>query len=224
MGRATDNLPKCLNVVHGRSLLDHVLDAFREVGIKDVAIVTGYRAQDISHRVEVHFHNRHWATTNMIASLRTADRWLSSYKCIISYADIFFQQSAIEALQASRAEIAVLYDHDWLDLWKKRFAEPLVDAETFRLSEGRQVVEIGNRPRSLEEVEGQFMGVWSITPRAWHRMKILLDKMPTGIQDSIDTTALLQRWIDSDLGGIQAVRYEGAWGEVDRIDDLGVYD
>jgi L-glutamine-phosphate cytidylyltransferase len=224
MGDATEFLPKCLQVVHGRPLLDHVLGAYREAGIKDVAIVTGYRAQAIKHRVDVTFHNDQWSTTNMVASLRAADCWLSSFRCIISYSDIFFTRAAIESLRASTADLAVLYDRDWLNLWTRRFADPLVDAETFRLSEGRQVVEIGNRPKSLEEIEGQFMGVLSITPSVWQRMKSLLDGLPTGVQDSIDTTALVQLWIDADLGEVQAVGYEGVWGEVDSIDDLSVYE
>ena len=129
-----------------------------------------------------------------------------------------------ELLETSSAELAVLYDPDWLTLWNKRFADPLVDAETFRLSDGRQVIEIGQLPSSLEEVEGQFMGVWSIVPSAWRAMKGLLDGLPATLQESIDTTALLQRWIAADLGEIRAVRYEGIWGEVDSIDDLAAYE
>ena len=229
MGGATEFAPKCLQSVHGRPLLDHVMEAFHEGGIEQVAIVTGYRAQDISHRVDVTFHNDQWSTTNMVASLRTADQWLSTYPCIISYSDIFYESKAIEMLKAellgtSPAELAVLYDPDWLNLWNKRFADPLVDAETFRLSDGRQVIEIGQPPGSLEEVVGQFMGVWSVTPSAWRAMKDLLNGLPAALQDSIDTTALLQRWIASDLGAIQAVCYEGAWGEVDSAEDLTVYE
>ena len=229
MGDATDNSPKCLQTVHGRPLLEHVLDAFRQSGIHKVAIVTGYRAQDIRNRVDVTFHNEKWETTNMVSSLTAADEWLSAYPCIISYSDIFYEPQAVSLLQealllSGRSELTVLYDPRWLELWEKRFVDPLVDAETFRMSDKNEVIEIGGKPSSLDEIEGQFMGLWSVTPKIWQTLMDLLLTLPNPLQRSIDTTALIQRWIDNDCGVVRAIRYMGMWGEVDRAEDLAVYE
>ena len=160
----------------------------------------------------------------MIASLRTADSWLSEYRCIVSYSDIFFEASAINLLKDSSADIALMFDRRWLDIWQKRFVDPLTDAETFRLSDDCSLIEIGNTPQTVSQVDGQFMGIWIIRPSAWTEAKQLLDGLPSVVQDSIDTTGLLMRWIASNRARIEAIPYEGVWGEVDNQDDLKMYE
>ena len=223
MGDATAYTPKCLQVIQGRTLLDHVLEAFREAKVSNVAVVTGYRAARVEELVQLTFHNERWATTNMVASLRMADSWLSSFPCVVSYSDIFYGGTAIRRIRESDAELAVLFDRNWLSLWSQRFTDPLSDAEVFRLEDNRYIIEIGQDPRSISDVEGQFMGLWSITPPAWKRMKTLLEGMPESLQDSIDTTSLFQRWIDAGLGPIEAIEFSGVWGEVDNETDLALY-
>jgi hypothetical protein len=39
----------------------------------------------------------------------------------------------VASLLASDAALAITYDPGWLELWRQRFADPLVDAETFRI-------------------------------------------------------------------------------------------
>ena len=51
------------------------------------------------------------------------------------------------------------YDPNWLGLWIQRFGDPLLDAETFRLTPEHTLAEIGNKPKSVEEVQGQYMGL-----------------------------------------------------------------
>ena len=56
---------------------------------------------------------------------------------------------------------------NWLALWERRFGDPLLDAETFRLSSDGSLLEIGNKPRNVEEVEGQYMGLLRFSPEGW---------------------------------------------------------
>ena len=48
----------------------------------------------------------------------------------------------------------------------KRFDDPLSDAETFRLNSSSEIIEIGNKPSSIEEIEGQYMGLMSFSRKA----------------------------------------------------------
>ena len=36
---------------------------------------------------------------------------------------------------------------NWLELWSKRFENPLDDAETFKINEGGYLLEIGQKPK-----------------------------------------------------------------------------
>ena len=83
----------------------------------------------------------------------------------------------------SKAGLAVTYDPHWLKLWKKRFGDPLIDAETFRLNSDKSLVEIGNKPKSLSEVEGQYMGLLRFTPAGWNEVLRIRDGLSAAERD-----------------------------------------
>ena len=130
----TDERPKCLVEMRGKVLLDWQLEALRGAGVSDIAIVAGYKSELLSNRGLVEFQNPRWAETNMVSSLACAQEWLLSEPCIVSYSDIFYEALAVESLIKSTARLAITYDPHWLKLWEKRFDDPLLDAETFRLN------------------------------------------------------------------------------------------
>ena len=103
----------------------------------------------------------------MVASLTCAEQWLKLEPCIVSYSDIFYEASAILSLMNCTAPLAVTYDPNWLNIWGKRFNDPLTDAETFLINSHNEIIEIGNKPKSIEEVKGQYMGLLRITPHSW---------------------------------------------------------
>ncbi|MBF0128245.1 MAG: phosphocholine cytidylyltransferase family protein, partial [Magnetococcales bacterium] len=142
MGDLTDDRPKCLVELGGRPLLEWQLAALRGAGIREIAIVTGYKSGMLRGRGLTGFHNPRWETTNMVSSLACAGTWLREGPCIVSYSDIFYEASAVSSLMASSAELAVTYDPGWLPLWEKRFGDPLRDAETFRLDGEGRLLEI----------------------------------------------------------------------------------
>jgi choline kinase len=146
MKHLTEERPKCLVELHGKALLDWQLGALREAGISEIAIVTGYKRELLANRGLTEFHNPRWAETNMVASLACAQDWLRKGTCIVSYSDIFYSVCAVKALIASESFLALTYDVNWLKLWSKRFGDPLLDAESFRLSSENTLAEIGKRP------------------------------------------------------------------------------
>ena len=79
----------------------------------------------------------------MVSSLACAEAWLNQETCIVSYSDIFYSPTAVQSLMSCNASLAVTYDPKWLELWKLRFGDPLLDAETFRLTPENTLAEIG---------------------------------------------------------------------------------
>lgn len=216
----TDDRPKCLVELRGKALLDRQLEALRSAGIEEIAIVTGYRRELLINRELVEFHNERWADTNMVASLACAQDWLISEPCIVSYSDIFYSPVAVQSLLATRASLAITYDPNWLELWSQRFSDPLMDAETFRLRQGHTLAEIGKKPSSVEEVQGQYMGLLLFTPKGWAEVLRVLSGLPKEQFDKIHMTGTLQKVIEAGQIAIAAVPYTGKWGEVDSAEDL----
>jgi choline kinase len=219
----TDERPKCLVELRGRALLDWQLEALRAAGIKDIAIVTGYKRELLANRGLVEFHNARWAETNMVSSLACAQDWLQAEPCIVSYSDIFYSPVAVQSLIACKASLAVTYDPNWLELWTQRFGDPLSDAETFRLTPEHTLAEIGNKPQSIDQVQGQYMGLLRFTPEGWLEVLRIRSRLSVAERDSMHMTGTLQRVIDEYKLKVAAIPYGGAWGEIDSASDLDAY-
>lgn len=220
----TDKQPKCLLKIHGKSLLEYQIEALSKAGITNIAIVTGYLANTIQHpSIDHYFHNPLWSRTNMVYSLTRADDWLSESDCIISYADIFYQPSAIESLMKTPHAMAITYDVNFLGSWRARFAEPLDDLENFLINEEGFVKKIGGKPASFQEVMGQYMGLIKCTPAVWSKVTALIKKMPKIMSEKLDMTSLLSKLIEEGSEQIKAIPYSGVWGEVDNENDYILY-
>lgn len=223
MKKLTDERPKCLVELRGKTLLDWQLSALREAGIHDIAIVTGYRRELLGGRGLTEFHNARWAETNMLTSLACAEMWLRDTPCIMSYSDIFFATSAILSLINTDAALAITYDPDWRTLWEKRFSNPLLDAETFRLNTNGTLAEIGNKPQFIDEIKGQYMGLLRCSPEGWHEIQRICQNMTREECDGMHMTGVLQKIIEAGRIKVSAIPYSGTWGEVDSAQDLAVY-
>lgn len=216
----TRDRPKCLIQVAGASLLDRQVAAFRLASIEDLAVVSGWRADRLSGMGLTVFSNANWATSTMVDSLARAEEWLVAGPTVIAYGDIVFSPEAVEVVLASEASIVIAYDPNWLDLWSRRFDDPLSDAETFRLAPGGVVSEIGGRPRSLAEVDGQYLGLFKLEPAGWRAVRaVLSDARRRGLR--LDMTAVLSRVISTGQA-VRAVPVSGPWHEFDTMRDIAV--
>ncbi len=221
MGTLTDNQPKCLSELAGRSLLDWQLAALGASGIEKIVVVRGYYREALSGPGYEVRDNDRWAESNMVVTLTAADDVLCHEDCLVSYSDIVYHPDAVSALVAAPHDIAIAYDRQWRALWQGRFDDPLADAETFRHRDGR-LVEIGARTKDAEEIQGQYMGLLKFTPAGWQRVSELLAELEDAERDRLDMTALLSRLLAADTT-IGVVAVEGAWCEVDSESDLGFY-
>lgn len=223
MKHLTDERPKCLVEVRGKALLDRQLEALRMAGITEIAVVTGYKRELLAGRGLVEFHNVRWAETNMVSSLTCAENWMREEPCIVSYSDIFYGPAAVRSLMTCEASLAVTYDPDWQALWTQRFGDPLLDAETFRLTPEKTLAEIGKRPNSEDDVQGQYMGLLRFTPEGWAEVTRVRAGLTSDQRDAMHMTGTLQEVILAGRVAIAAVPYTGEWGEVDSADDLDAY-
>ena len=222
MDDATKDLPKCMAELGGDSLLGHLVKNLKKSGFEsgDIGIVTGYKREKIVVDGAVYFHNSKWETTNMFYSLTMAREWLANEACMICYSDIYASPATLKLLKNASDDIAITSYVDFLKLWRLRFKDPLEDLETFRL-ENKKLVEIGKKPASLDEVQGQFMGLLRFTPKGWAQV---MEATKLGLPkpaEKIDMTGLLQHLVT--LGhGIEVLETDDLWLEVDSQNDIRV--
>lgn len=218
----TDQKPKCLTRVGGRPLIDWQMRALTLGGVAEVAVVTGYRSESLQSLNIRHFHNNRWADTNMVRSLMCADAWLKS-GAIVSYADLIYTPDIVQSLFDAEGDIVISYDTEWLTQWRLRFDNPLLDAETFRVSESGKLIEIGQRAESTDDIQGQYMGLTRFSPTGWKKVADFLAGVSADVLDKLDVTALLSLLIERGFS-ISTVPIAGNWFEIDDERDLKACD
>ena len=125
----------------------------------------------------------------------------------------------------STADIAVTIDKDWESYWRARNDDPLDDAETLKIGKDGLIIEIGQKPKSLNEIEGQYMGLMKFSAAGIRQIKsvyhaaIKSGKLLGKPTENAYMTDLLQAIIHSGQS-ISSVPIKGDWIEVDTVDDL----
>ena len=223
MGQLGDDRPKCLVELEGKPLIERQIAALRGGGMEEIGIVRGYRAEMIEFSGVCYFANERWAQTNMVTSLAAAAAWLRAGPVIVSYADIFYRTELVRGLARAPGQLVISYDRAWRDLWTRRFADPLADAETFRMNTAGQLQEIGGKTTRIEDIEGQYMGLFKFTPSAWSAVEELLSKLDSATRDRLDITGLLRRLLAGQKVPISTFGTDGQWGEIDNAEDVALY-
>jgi len=223
MGQLSDDRPKCLIELEGKSLIERQIAALRRGGVDEIGVVRGYRAAMINFSGISYFANQRWAETNMVVSLTAAAPWLRSGPVIVSYADIFYRSELVLGLAGAQGELVISYDRGWRRLWTRRFAHPLADAETFRIDAAGQLLEIGGKTKRIEDIAGQYIGLLKITPPAWTAVETLLGTLDAPVLDRLDVTGLLRRLLTRQEFPIGTFGTDGQWGEIDNPEDLALY-
>lgn len=208
----TAEKPKCLVKFKGKSLIEHTIgNLLNHFDYDDIFVVSGYRSELLSNFGVESLFNPNWETTNIMGSLMMASEILQSHDTLVVYSDIFFEDSAIQlAVRGSTPSILSL--SSWRSVWDMRFEDPLADLENFKSKNG-VVTLIGGKAQSLEEIEGQFSGIYSLDPDSWK----ILQSIPN--LHHLDTTTALNLAIKEGVK-FSEIAYPGFWAEFDSISDL----
>lgn len=222
--------PKCLVELAGQAILDYELSALRAAGIEDIRVVTGYRADQIEARGLRSYHNPDYSSTNMVTSLMMArELFDGTDDLLISYADIVYETHIVEEMLASEASVSLAINTGWKELWSVRMDDPLSDAESLKLDGDGNVIELGKKPESYDDIEGQYMGLILFRAKQAGQIGEVYDGLDrVQIYDGKDLpnmymTSFLQHWVDC-VSPIRAVKIHGGWLEVDTTEDLEVYE
>jgi L-glutamine-phosphate cytidylyltransferase len=215
MGSNTDDKPKCLTSVNGKTLLEWTLEACASIVDESaVLIIGGYK-----HRMLEKFHSRivvngNWSETNIMGSLMVADEHLMAGPCIVVYSDILFDPLDLKAVSET-PQPAVLSVANWREVWGNRFLNPASDLETFETSnDGTLLTEIGSKATNLDGIQGQFGGIFSFSPEVWCKLKQEMEDLTHS-----DTTSALSCLVKSGIE-IVVVKSKGFWAEFDTISDI----
>lgn len=226
----TDARPKCMVQFLDTTMLERSVKAHEELGLAPPTVVTGYRADAIVSLGLPTRHNPDFARTNMVASLMAARDLLDGDDdVLVLYGDIIYEQRLLDALLRCDAPASMIVNTRWLELWRERMEDPLEDAETLRIDTSGNITELGKKPDSLVEVEGQYTGMMRFSRELAAQLPSIYEALdPSGPYDGKDRdnmymTSFLQHIIDTQCP-IKAIKIAGGWLEIDTVDDLERYE
>ncbi len=233
----TREVPKCMVEYQGKRIIDYEIEALKSAGITEIAVVGGYLFEVLKeylrdkHGISCFFENKNYATTNMVETLFCAREWMESClqekrDLLISYADIVYFKNTVKRLLQGGGDFGIIVDREWRSLWEKRFENPLEDAETMKIAQGK-VLELGKKPKDYSEICGQYIGLFKFSYAFLPRV--------LGLYDSLDKnahydgqefckmymTSFLQTLIDK-YHNAEALEIYGDWCEIDFKSDLEI--
>ena len=163
--------------------------------------------------------------SNMLWTLFCAENELHD-EVIVSYGDIVYSSNVLQRLINSNEDISVIIDLDWEEYWKERNDNPLDDAETLKVNNEGYICEIGKKPQSISEIEGQYIGLMKFSKRGILKLKSLFHSEKEGITNFLGKpvknaymTDFLQALIDSGER-VSPIFINSGWIEIDTVNDL----
>ncbi len=228
LGNITENIPKGMLKLFGKTLIERQIEIYKNCGINDITIVTGYKSELIRFSGMNYIKNHNYAVTNMNESLFCASKKFSD-SVIISYTDIIFEQKIIQQMLKSSADIGIAVNLNWEKNYEGRTSHPTSEAENV-LIENEKICQIKKdiSKKMLNQEIGEFMGIIKLSKEGG---KIMLQKYLELKENHKGTfhnadffqtayiTDMLQEMIDSGFN-ISPVIIDGHWCEIDTPQDL----
>ncbi|MBM3417657.1 MAG: phosphocholine cytidylyltransferase family protein [Bacteroidetes bacterium] len=228
----TDEIPKCMVEVAGKPMLYHQLDCLEEAGIEDIIVVTGYKEEKIvDSRIKRKIFNPDFAYSNMIYSLFCAEEYMSG-ELLICYGDIIYSKNVLQQILNVKHAVTIASDEEWLSYWQQRCEDPLSDAETFKKGSDNKVSSLGQKPSSIDDIEGQFIGLIKFSDEGTKLIKQTYNECLNNTKCSNNAwnsgrdlkntymTDLMNYLASNDLLHYHPI--DRGWFEVDNFNDLQV--
>ena len=226
--KLTKDTPKGMLKIHNKTLIERQIEIYRNFGIKDITIITGYKNEIIDFSGINYIKNQNFEITNMNESLFCASEKFSD-SVIISYTDIIFEQKIIQQMLESSADISIAVNLNWKSNYEGRTLHPTSEAENV-LIENDVVHKIKkNISENISNQKiGEYMGIMKLSKKGSKSMlQKYLDlkenhKGEFHNAKSLQTayiTDMLQEMIDSGFD-VSPLIVDGDWYEIDTPQDL----
>lgn len=237
LGTHTDEIPKCMVQVGERPILGWVWDALSAVGVDELVVIRGYRGDVLETFVKslvpkaIFVDNREWETNNILLSLACARAYLDE-PCYMTYSDIVFTRGVARAAAESKAEIGLVIDRKFRDIYVGRTEHPLDEGEVSDLLPDGTVARVGKKALPPADAIGEYIGLTRLGARgiatAANTLDQLLHKYAGRDQEPFQRAAhfrnayltdLWQQLIDTGIQ-VDPILIDGQWREIDTGQDL----
>jgi phosphoenolpyruvate phosphomutase len=228
--------PKAMLEVKGKAILERQLDALQQSGVRQIAVVRGYKKEQVTLPNVRYYDNDAFEESGEIESLLRAGAELSG-PVVVMYGDILFDRNILERLLESADDITLVCDRSWPDTRAgrsgaefdlvvesprpRRHHRFLADAQPVRVSAIGQAIDPA-------EATAEFIGMAKLSARGcqilgevYRELKERPEQTPVHESATLRTaklTDLMHEVIRRGHAVASVGIYQG-WLEVDTFDD-----
>lgn len=210
----TIDTPKPLLPIGGKTIIEYMVDGLSFVGINEVIIVVGYKAEKIKNKLGdsyghckiTYVHNPDFATTNNIYSLWLARDFIDD-GMIFFNCDIIFSSDLLRSVVADKQKDSLAAD----------FEIEHTDDTLKALFEGGRLVDIGKK---IDKANSWAMGIYKLSQATSQRYFEIAEKLFLEDEKNKNISFVVPLKILSKEVAIGAVPVvKGSWAEVDIPED-----
>ncbi len=225
LGSLTEHAPKAMVEIRGRPLLQHIVDAYRGAGVRDISVVRGFGKEQVSIPGLTYVDNDAYRETGELASLSmglTADPD-DGRDLTVSFGDVIFNRYILQLLELQDEDFVIAVDTNWrASANRDREADYVSCSEAHgRASFYRRVLlEACGEDLHTDKIDGEWMGFLRIRGGAVARLRGHVDRLlgqPAGRQMKLHH--LLDAMVKAGEQ-IRVVYTTGHWLDVDTVDDV----
>jgi len=234
----TDETPKCMLKINGKPILQNTIDLFRGNGVDDISVIRGYKKEKINFPDITYFENTDFWNNNILQSLMFARAKLeeavkTGEDVVMTYSDIWYNDSVVKALVESKEAIASIVDTDWETYYDGRTDHPIEEAENIITDDDKRMLKIGKHiftNDTPKDKQGEFIGLWKFTPEGTKIFLKHFDRLNSTLKmtDSYQNTKEWQKSYITDIfqemidkgEKLYCVLIKKNWAEFDTIQDF----
>jgi len=233
----TKDLPKCMLPIKGKPIIQNTIELFRGNGIDDISVIRGYKKEKINFPDVTYFENKDFWDNNILHSLICArpkleEAMKTGEDVVVTYSDIWYNDSVVKALLQSKEDIASIVDTDWESYYDGRTDHPISEAENVIMDGDSRMAKIGKHiftNDTPKDKQGEFIGLWKFTAKGIRIFLRHFDRLNSNLK-KIDPYQNTKEWQKSYITDIfqemidtgerlYCVPIQKNWAEFDTVQD-----
>ncbi len=225
LGSITNNLPKPLVEINGKSILERQILFFNQMGINDIVIVTGYKRNKIKFKNIHYVVNNEYSATEQLFSLMKARDFFTG-ELIISYGDIIYNKRILNKIVSQESSFLLAVDPDWKQSYEERSDNPAMLADFVGLDKGKVTKFFTNlnKESSIPSRVVEFIGLMKLSPNAsrlFLEEYLSMEDLNSNSVKRLKIINFLEILRKSEVD-ISTFNVQDDWCEIDTVQDLEI--
>lgn len=223
LGELTKDMPKAMVTIGDKPLVQHIVDSYRAIGVKDITIVRGYKKEAFNLLNVDYADNDNYLTTQELSSLAAAIAKLNG-EVFISYGDVLFKKYVAQELLDSKADIVVVVDYDWQTSRNSaRYADYVSCSEPQSTKSFYHEVTLTGIDGQMPEAQrhGEWAGIIKLSEKGTQVVRDLIGKLQKDPQFAkLRMSDLLRILVEQKIPVRVVYTSRAGWLDIDSLEDV----